>query len=220
MHVPARSGRRSCRRSRSGAASVTATAICGSLDRRVGDEPDLVELAGRQREVGAVLRRAGLAGDRDARERGRRAGAVAGPRSPSSGRPRAPSTASSRRCRARGATVCTTWPSALTISLVRCGAIRRPPLATAAATIAICSGVTSSPPSPMPTRPTSAPAGERQVAGVAGIAHAARRQLVGGQVDRRRASRSRAAPCSAGASAAPTFSATCAHTVLIELVSA
>ena len=43
----------------------------------------------------------------------------------------------------------------LTTRAARCGVISFPPLATAAATIAICSGVTSIPPWPMPIRPMS-----------------------------------------------------------------
>ena len=39
--------------------------------------------------------------------------------------------------------------------LVRCGTISRPPLATAAATSAICSGTTASLSWPIPMRPTS-----------------------------------------------------------------
>src|SRR5579884_2254891 len=54
-----------------------------------------------------------------------------------------------------GATVLTVTPSELTTREVRCGTIRRPPLATALATMAICSGVTDTPPSPIPIRPMS-----------------------------------------------------------------
>ena len=55
----------------------------------------------------------------------------------------------------RGSIVWTVRPSESTILLVRWGTIRRPPSATAEATSAICSAVTSSLSWPMPMRPTS-----------------------------------------------------------------
>ena len=55
----------------------------------------------------------------------------------------------------RGATVCTVRPSGLTTRSVRWGTISVPWFATAAATSAICSGVTSSLSWPIPMRPTS-----------------------------------------------------------------
>ena len=54
-----------------------------------------------------------------------------------------------------GAIRCTVRPSGSTTRSVRCGAISRPRLATAAATSAICSDVTSSLSCPIPSRPTS-----------------------------------------------------------------
>ena len=60
--------------------------------------------------------------------------------------------------------VCTVRPSWSTTRSVRRGTISLPPLATAAATIAICSGVTWSPPWPIAIRPMSSsglPGGQR-----------------------------------------------------------
>jgi hypothetical protein len=54
-----------------------------------------------------------------------------------------------------GVIVFTVTPSLLTTRLVKWGTISLPPLATAAATIAICSGVVLTPPSPIPIRPMS-----------------------------------------------------------------
>src|SRR5207248_2071542 len=54
-----------------------------------------------------------------------------------------------------GLYVCTVRPSWSTALVARRGVISLPPLATAAATIAICSGVTARPPVPMPIRPMS-----------------------------------------------------------------
>ena len=54
-----------------------------------------------------------------------------------------------------GEIVRTVRPSASTTRSPRCGFMSLPPLATAAATIAICSGVTRSRSCPMPTRPRS-----------------------------------------------------------------
>ena len=76
-------------------------------------------------------------------------------------------------------------PSGSTIFCVMCGFIRTPPLAIVAATVAICSGVTSSLSWPIAMRPTSI-RGERGAQQLAVRAALARgQQLVGGQVDRR-----------------------------------
>ena len=64
-----------------------------------------------------------------------------------------------------GAIRSTSRPSRSTTRSVRCGSIRTPPLATVAATVAICSGVTRRRSWPMPTRPmsTRSEAGEMSV---------------------------------------------------------
>src|SRR3954454_7741468 len=121
------------------------------------DEPRVVDLA---RNVD--LRRAGLAGEVDALERGRRA------RRPAPPFP-APSlttffitsvslrAASGDMTRAARLLSISSWvrPSGSTIFCVMCGSIRTPPLATVAATVAIWSGVTRSLSWPIAIRPTS-----------------------------------------------------------------
>ena len=94
-----------------------------------------------------------------------------------------------------------------------------PPLATAAATIAICSGVTVSLSWPMAMRPTSTAA---MVGGTIAPVHAlAAGGALGARAGRSRpAGRSRSGPCSVVIVALPRSSPTWPKTVLTEFVSA
>ena len=98
--------------------------------------------------------------------------------------------------------------------------MRTPPLAIVAATVAICSGVTSSLSWPIAMRPTSISRRRRRQQLAAGSRSPRGEQLVGREVDRRLLVEAVAASCTRPSCSLPSFSPTSAHTVLTELVSA
>ena len=167
--------------------SATATATCGVVGRREGDEPRVVAAGD------AGLGGPRLARDRNAGDLGGGAGARLAPPAPSWRSARLPWTGLIASFHSSGSKRWITLPSGATMRSTSFGSMTTPPFATPAATSAICSGVDD-----QALLAEREPAGvdlarARRVVEASVSVEAADQHLLGGKLDRRAARRSRTA---------------------------